>query len=282
MNTDMSPAGPGWHVSPRLLSGYAAGVVGGSAAASVEAHLLGCAACRATLAPAVDPARLTGVWAEVLDRVDAPRPTLVERLLLRLGMRDDTARLIGTAPSLTASWLGAVVAALGFALLAADAGAGGMLLFLALAPLLPVAGVAAAYGRQVDPTYDLGLAAPFSTFRLLLLRSSAVLASTLVIAGAGALLLPAAGWVAVAWLLPSMALTAATLAASTRVDPVWAACAIVGAWLFAVYTSYHSTGVPYAAFGQNGQLICALLLAVSVAVLSRRGRGPAPDLREIS
>lgn len=282
MTTDTSAMDSGWHLEPTLVARYAAGRVGGSTAASVEAHLLGCAGCRKALGPAVDPARLSAVWDEVVDRMDAPRPTLVERLLLLLRVDDGTARLVASAPALTASWLVAVVATLTFALLAADAGQRGVMIFLALAPILPVAGVAAAYGREVDPTYDIGLAAPYSTFRLLLLRASAVLASTMLLAGVGALLLPVSGWVAAAWLLPSLALTAATLAASTRVDPVWAAGAIVGSWLFAVFTAYRSTGSPYAAFGVSGQLLCFTLLVLSAAVLTRRGFSPASDLREIS
>ncbi len=282
MSTGMSAMDSGWHVEPTLVARYAAGRVGGSTAASVEAHLLGCAGCRKALAPAVDPARLNAVWEEVVDRVDTPRPTVVERLLLHMGVGGDTARLVALAPALTASWLVAVVAVLTFALLAADAGPRGVMIFLALAPVLPVAGVAAAYGREVDPTYDIGLAAPYSTFRLLLLRASAVLASTMLLAGAGALVLPVDGWVAAAWLLPSLALTSVTLAASTRVDPVWAAGAIVGSWLFAVFTAYRSTGSPYAAFGVSGQLLCFTLLVLSVAVLTRRGLAPAADIREIS
>jgi hypothetical protein len=35
-----------------------------------------------------------------------------------------------------------------------------MLLFLVMAALLPVAGVAAAYGPGVDPAYDVGRASP--------------------------------------------------------------------------------------------------------------------------
>jgi len=282
MSSGISNVDRGWHVEPALLARYGGGALGGSAAASIEAHLLGCARCRAALAPAVDPGRLAAIWDEVLDRVEAPRPTLVERLLLRLGVADHTARLVCTAPSLTVSWLLAVAAALAFALLAADSGTRGALLFLALAPVAPVAGVAAAYGRKVDPTYEVGLAAPYSTFRLLLLRSFAVLTSTVLIAGVGALLLPVSGWVAVAWLLPSLALTAVTLAVSTRVDPAWAAGATVLAWLTAVFSAYRSTGVPYAAFGVTGQLVSTALLCLSLAVLIRRGRGLAPDLREIS
>ena len=282
MSTDTNGTSGGWHVDPALLGRYAAGSLGGSGAASVETHLLGCARCRAALAPAVDTDRLSAVWTEVIDRVDAPRRTPVERLLVALGMRDDTARLIAAAPSLTVSWLAALSAALIFAALAADAGGRGVLLFLALAPVLPVAGVAVAYGPDVDPTYELGLAAPYSSFRLLLLRSGAVLASTMLLAALAAVLLPVDGWLAAAWLLPALALTAATLAVSTRIAPAWTAGGLVTAWLLAVFTAFRTTGSPYAAFGADGQLVCLLLLTVSVAVLVHRGRIPAADLRENS
>lgn len=281
MSTHESGTG-NWHVEPAALGRYAAGSLGGSAAASVETHLLACAACRGALAPAVDGGRLDAVWAEVVDRIDAPRRTPVERLLLRLGMDDATARLVAAAPSLTVSWLASLTLAMVFAVLAADSGAKGLLLFLALAPVLPVAGVAVAYGREMDPTHDIGLAAPYSTFRLILLRSGAVLVSSLLLLGVGAVLLPVDSWLAAAWLLPSLALTTATLAAATRIQPTWAAGLIVTAWLLAVFSAFRSTGSAYAAFGASGQLLCLALLALSLAVLVHRGRIPAADLRENS
>lgn len=270
-----------WHIEPGLLDRYAAGRIPASAAASIEAHLLGCAGCRGALAPVTDADRLEAIWRGVTERVDAPRPTPVEWILLRLGVGDGTARLVASAPSLTVSWLTSVMLALSFALLAADSGPRGALVFLALAPILPVAGVAAAYGREVDPTYDVGLAAPYSTFRLLLLRSSAVLVSTLLLAGLAALLLPVAPWVATAWLLPSLALTGATLAASTRMDAAWAAGGVVVFWLAAVFSAYRSSGAPYAAFGMTGQLLCAGVLLFSLALLAARHHNSPLDLRRI-
>jgi hypothetical protein len=279
---DPTTSGSTWHVDPGVLRRYATGSLGGSTAASVETHLLACAPCRGTLAPTVDPARLTAVWDEVVERLDAPRRTPVERLLVRLGVAEDTARLVAAAPSLTVSWLGGLTVALLFAVLAADAGTKGLLFFLALAPVLPVAGVAVAYGREVDPTYDVGLAAPYSTFRLLLLRSSAVLVVTLLLVALSAVLLPVDGWLVAAWLVPSLALSAATLAVSTRVEPAWAGGLIVAAWLLAVFNSVRVTGNALAAFGSTGQVLCAVVLALSVAVLVHRGRTSAADLRENS
>ncbi|MDP9443180.1 MAG: zf-HC2 domain-containing protein [Actinomycetota bacterium] len=270
-----------WHLEQRLIDGYVTGNMPASAVASVETHVLACDECRRRLGRQIDAGRLTAVWDEVVERVDAPRPTVMEWLLLRAGVPEGTARLLASAPSLSVSWLCSMAVALIFALLAADAGARGTLIFLILAPILPVAGVAASYGRGVDPTYDVGLAAPYSTFRLLLLRSSAVLGSTLVLVGLAALLLPVAPWVASAWLLPSLALTGATLAASTRVDTALAAVGIVVAWVTAVLTAYRSTGAPYAAFGETGQIVCAAVLLLSIAVLTSRNAGNATDLGRI-
>ena len=278
----MSTSDPTWHVDPLVLRRYAAGSVGGSTAASVESHLLACASCRAGLVPTVDPGRLSAVWDEVVDRLDAPRRTPVARLLVRLGVAEDTARLVAAAPSLTVSWLGGLAVTLFFAAVAVGSGPKGLLFFLALAPVLPVAGVAVAYGREVDPTYDIGIAAPYSTFRLLLLRSSAVLVTTLLLLAVAAVLLPLDGWLAAAWLLPSLALSAATLALSTRVEPAWGGGLVVAAWLLAVLSTVRVTGSALAAFGSTGQLLCAVLLALSVAVLVHRGRTPAADLRENS
>ncbi len=78
----------GWHADPTTLARYAADDLPFAAAASVEAHLLACADCRAALVPAAAPrldvTRLDRIWDDVVDAADAPRPGLVERLLLKL------------------------------------------------------------------------------------------------------------------------------------------------------------------------------------------------------
>ena len=48
---------------------------------------------------------------------------------------------------------------------------GGLGLFLLVAPLIPVAGVAAAYGPSSDPSYEAVLASPYPMVRLVLLRT---------------------------------------------------------------------------------------------------------------
>lgn len=225
-----------WHVAQETLTGYVDGTVDAVAGSSVEQHLVQCADCRAEVGRLVGPVAedpvLSRAWDGMLDRVEAPRPTLVERLLVRLGVAAEDALLLGTAPAFRTPWLAATLASVFFAALAAaSADSRGMLLYLLVAPLIPVAGVALAYGPDADETWELGVAAPYSSVRLLLLRTVAVLVTTLpVIVGVG-LLLPGQTPAAVAWLAPSLAGVALTLAAATWVSPGHAAVGVSCAWV---------------------------------------------------
>jgi hypothetical protein len=262
----------GWHVDDDTMVGYARGRVSLSLGASVETHLLACAECRDLLRGVVaagEVDRLERLWDEVMARVDAPRPRLLERLLRLAGVSEDTARLLAATPALGASWLAAMSAALGFAVfaaLAAGANDRGTLLFLTVAPILPVLGVAAAFHRGVDPTYEIALAAPYSAFRLLLLRSAAVAAVTCTAAVVAGLLLPYRSLTAAAWLLPALALTLLTLVVARRVDVVYAAAGVVAVWVLIVVLSHLNVG-RFAAFGPAAQLICLAVAGVSVVVL---------------
>ncbi len=265
----------GWHLDADTARRYASGAAGQPFAASAEAHLAACAHCRALLVPLVEAPRLDAIWAEVAERVDAPRPGLIERVLHRVGVGRDTARLLAATPALRVSWLFAVALSLVFAALAADAGPRGTLLFLTLAPVLPVAGVAAAYGRDVDPIHELAAAAPYSGFRLLLLRAAAVVATTMVLSAVGGLLLPVGVTTAAAWLLPALALTTLTLALSARVPLPRAAVAVVACWFAVVVGAQREAGGraalaegDYAAFGAVGQLIALVVLLISAAFLT--------------
>ena len=259
-----------WHADSALLDAYAAGDVDPAQAFSVEAHLTDCEHCRAALAPRADTARLDRLWLEVEDRLDEPAHGPVESLLRRLGVADHVARLLAATPSLTVSWLSAVALALGFAVFAAHQGARGVLLFLCLAGLAPMAGVAAAFGPALDPIYELGLAAPLSSVRLLLLRSSAVLATTIPLAGVAALALPGVGWTAAMWLVPSLTLTLASLALATYVAPGVAVAAVGGLWVAGAVVAASAPVDRLAAFGGSGQLAFAALAVVAAAVLLRR------------
>jgi len=227
-----------WHADDALMARYVRGEAGSLDGASLEGHLTGCADCRARIATHVDAPPLEKVWSRVREQAQAPRPSVVERLLTRAGMPAPDALLVGKAPSLRASWLLGVTVTLGFAGLGASfGGSRGLAFFLLVAPLVPVAGVAFAYGPDVDPSYEVCAAAPYPAFRLLLLRSSAVLATSLPLVLAASLLLPgllATGLTAVTWLLPALAFTAVVLAASTWVRPTAAAVGLGIPWACAV------------------------------------------------
>ena len=273
-----------WHIDSETLERYATGTASSATAASAEAHLTGCADCRALLAPSVAASRLDAIWAEVDRQVDLTSRPLAERLLTRAGVREDTARLLAVTPSLRGAWLTSVLLASALAAFAANVSGSsgrGMVLFLTLAPLLPVAGVALSYGPAADPAYELTLAAPYSVLRLVLLRSVAVVTCTVALTALGSLVLADNGWRAVAWLLPALALSAATLALSVRTTPTWASAAVGTAWLCIVLVT-QGTSQDELVFGAPGQVAALLLLAAAVLALLRLHSRLSYDTRRSS
>ena len=166
-----------WHLDPDMARRYAGGGTAPAFAASVEQHLTGCPDCRA-LVPQ-DDARVDRVWAEVLDAVEAPRVGPLEAVLRRLGVSHPTARLVAATPTLRGAWLLASLAVVLLAAAAAQAGPRGTLMFVALAPVLPVLGVALAFGDRTDPTLEVAVASPYSLVRLLAARTSFVVATSI-------------------------------------------------------------------------------------------------------
>jgi hypothetical protein len=221
----------GWHLDPEAVRRYAQGAAPPDLAASAEAHLMKCAACRQVVSYYVDSRRVEAIWHEVADRVDAPRRSWPERMLTRLGVGEATARLVVATPTLRAPWLLAVVGVLALAAWAAQVDERLLQLFLVVAPLGPLAGVAVAFAGGLDPTREIGLAAPYSGLRLLLIRTAAVLAVTGPIVAAVGLALPGSNWLAAAWLLPTAGLTCAALALTARMTPVVAVSAVAVAWV---------------------------------------------------
>jgi Putative zinc-finger len=224
-----------WHAGDGLLRSYVDGTADPMVAASLEQHLTHCPECRARITGHVDPAPLELTWDRIRDEAQAPRRSVVERVLTGLRVPAPDALLIAVAPSMRASWLFGLVVTLGFVGLSAGyGGSHGPAVFLLLAPLLPVAGVAFSYGPDVDPGYEVGLAAPYSAARLLLLRTAAVLAACLPLVLATGLLIPGLSWTAVAWLVPAVSFTAVVLAATTWIPPVPAAAGVTVGWFCAV------------------------------------------------
>lgn len=259
-----------WHARSETLAAYVRGEVDEATAYSLDAHVLACAPCRHEVAGRTARAPLDRIWRGIDSQLEMIRPGRIERLLLRLGTGDHVARVLAATPSLRLSWLAAIALVLGFAGMAAHSGDAGLLFFLVLAPLVPLAGVAAAYGPGLDPTYEIGLAAPMRSFRLLLIRSVAVLATSVVLAGAAALPLPGLDWRAAAWLIPALGLTTTSLALSTFVRPLWAAGGTAFVWVMAVTVVEGLSELPLATFRLAGQLAALACLAVGVIALAAR------------
>jgi hypothetical protein len=220
-----------WHLDREAIRRYAQGVVPPDLAASAEAHLMRCAACRGVISSYVEDQRAEAIWHEVVDRVDAPRRGGPERMLVRLGAGEATARLVAATPTLRGPWLLAVAGVFALAAWAAQVDERFLQMFLVVAPLGPLAGVAMAFAGGLDPTREIGLAAPYSGLRLLLIRTAAVLAVTVPVVAAAGLALPGSTWLAAAWLLPTAGLTCAALALTGRITPVVAVGVVATAWV---------------------------------------------------
>jgi hypothetical protein len=229
--------GADWHTSQALLAGYAAGDARGAAAWSVEAHLTGCPQCRSALSAYADAERLARNRSVLLVRAAAGEGSRVRRAACRLGFPDHVLGLLAATPSLRRSWLLSVIGVV--AVIAGEAAAVGygwipgggprgmagypgpesLVPFLLVAPLLVLAGVAAAFLPVFDPASRLATAAPFSGFTLMLVRAVSALAAALVPVTAAAFFLPGPGWLPVALLLPCLALSVFALAAATVLGP---------------------------------------------------------------
>ncbi|MCA2199194.1 hypothetical protein [Streptomyces sp. SMS_SU21] len=275
-----------WHVPEDDLRAYARGGLEAPALWSADTHLTACAHCRAVLADLGDRVALDVGWERLDAELDAPRPGLLESLLLRLGVRDHTARLLAATPALRRSWLGAVTAVLllTVAVTVGRTESGRLTFFLALAPLLPLAGVALSYGPRMDPTYEMAVVAPMHGFRLLMIRTVAVLTAGLGLNGLATLALPGYGLLALSWLLPALALTATALALSARLGPVLAPALTGGGWLAllvtadAVRSGGQETLAPFTAAGQGVSAAVAGLAAGLLVLLRDRfdlSRDPA-------
>lgn len=258
-----------WHVTHPHLDSYKGGTAPAVLVDSIEAHLLHCEECRAALAGTGQAdggaSRLDESdrrWAAISARIDAgaSRPTL------RLG--------IATRPLATALAVAALLLVVLPAVVAALAGTERVpTMVLAGAPLAPMLAVVFAYRRETDPAGELSLAAPVSGIRLVARRALLVALAGIPLGVGTALATGLSLEVALAWLLPGLALSGAVLLASTtRVDPAAVAAVLGGGWAvtIGVFDRLRSadvvvdlvTGAPT----QVGSLVtAAVVLAVAFA-----------------
>ncbi|MFJ5308316.1 zf-HC2 domain-containing protein [Streptomyces sp. NPDC088350] len=258
-----------WHVAEDDVRAYARGELAPPMLWSADTHLANCPECRALLAAVTDPVALDAGWERLDAELDAPKRGLVESLLVRIGVADHTARLLAATPVLRRSWLGAVAALLVMTVVVTNSlkHAESPTLFLGLAPLLPLAGVALSYGPRFDPTYEMTVVAPLHGFRLLMIRTVAVLVAGLGLNGLATLALPEYGLDALAWLLPALALTATGLALTPRLGPVLAPSLVGGGWVAFLLVTYHPHGGTLAPFTPAGQGVAAVVSALAGGLL---------------
>lgn len=270
-----------WHADPDLLERYVDGRIDDVAASSLEAHVVVCAVCRERIAVHAPASRLDANWDSVVAALDAPAPGLIERLLARAGVRASTARLLTATPTLRLSWLSSMALALAFAAVAATRPGGAPLLFLALAPLVPVAAVSVAFTRALDPSSEVVEATPLAGLRLLLLRTVASLAPAVALAAATALAVGDVGRSSAMWLLPALALSALSLLASAVVPVATAAAVLGGLWATGVVTAEAVARGSLSALRRGGdvesvlvelpaQLLAAAVALVAAALVARR------------
>lgn len=259
----------GDHPSEAVLRAYAEAA---PAAAAVDEHVAECHDCIAALAGLARPEETSRGWASLDHRLDEPRRGPLERLLCLLGLREDLARITATTPALHVSWLGTAVFVVAAALAAtrwAPAEVTG-LTFLAVFPVLPVAGAALSFGRRLDPTYELTLVSPLGRFPIILLRTLSVLLVLIGLAALGSLAVPRQGLAAVAWLAPSLALTLVTVALMVKMEARLAAACAAGVWAFCVVATSDLDGTSLL-LTAGGQLAAAGLAVIAgAAVLGLR------------
>lgn len=268
-----------WHAEADVLAAYVAGRLGRSTAASLEAHLLSCAVCRAGVAPLAPSERLAGNLAALHSRIDAPPLPRTERLLQRVGLPERVTRLLVVTPSARLAWLVAVAGAMVAALVAADVSGTSqrtMFAFLVGAPLVPLGVVTTTFATRSDPAREVVVATPTPAFDLLLVRAVAVLVPAIVLTALAALIVPGHGAEGVLWLLPALGLSTVALALASWL-PVRAATWVLGAaWVVAAMVSVR--GAPraeliehYVAFRPAGQVaMVAVTLAAAAVVAARR------------
>lgn len=267
-----------WHLDERLAQRYAAGETGQTLAASIEQHLIGCSSCRARLTPFVDRERSANVFALVLGQVQAPAVRPIERFLRRCGLAESTARLLAVTPTLRGSWLSGVLFVLVLAQLAAQSDPEAIVIYMALAPVLPMISVAAAFGGDMDPAREMVGAAPYPQLRLLFLRAAAVVAATVMPAAAFALILPGSTWLALGWLMPSLALTAALILVP-RNAVIPAAGVLSSAWMGLVAIGWLRSNDPFMADSLTIQLASASVLAAALVLILIRHDDMAEEIR---
>lgn len=274
-----------WHADPRDLRAWVDGDAGMALGASIEQHLIDCAGCRLAVAGLVDArselrAAVDSGRRQLIATIQAPPLGPIPRLLARLGVPVADIHAVRSAATPGIVWLFGTALTLGFLTLAAVFGAGndGGAAFLAVAPLVPVAGVALLCGPATEPTYEIVVAAPYPLIRMVLLRALGVVVMSVPATLVAGLLLPLPAGVATLWLLPAAGFIIAVLAASTWLAIERAAAGVASLWLAAVVLTTRRGA--FSALLDSAAVGAYLALAIAAAlVLAYRISNPRSAIR---
>jgi len=261
---------PAWHLDEATLRAYVEGHPLNVVGASVEAHIVVCPTCRVRLGELMPHEAVDRAWSAIRAHVESPRRSIPERLIRWFGISVETARILVAVPAFRGAWLLGLFTVTLFAGLAAlFAGDYGLALFLIVAPLAPVAGVAASFGGDADPCHELVTVTPYSAVRVLLLRTAGVLATSLPITLLAGLALPGPAWVGVAWLPPAAAGVTLTLLLAPVFGSTVPAAALAACWSAAVVFASRVSD-PIEVVEPTMQLVFAVLTLAAVAALAVR------------
>jgi len=218
----------------------------------------------------IDQTRIDANWRAITFELDAPVPSRTERILRRAGFSSATARLVAATPALRRSWAAALAVVVLIGLGAAGEDPANISAMLVLAPLVPVLGVALAYGPSVDPVHEIGLATPIRGLRLLAIRSVTVVAVAVSVLASSVLVSPAANSLAFVWLLPALALTSIAVGAMTFTTPRRAVAGVSVGWAVLVVVVQTATADSLAVFGAGMQLGSLVAVVIAAGVITKR------------
>ncbi|GAA1136680.1 anti-sigma factor RsiW [Kitasatospora gansuensis] len=264
------------HASAQLIGDYVRGEAELPADTlwALEAHLEGCAQCRARLAATEAPGLAT-----LLDTVRAGLEPQLAAAVQAPSRRRRPRWVSAWLTPVPAPWLAMTVGVTLLALLLDEAGPldlfGGTPLLLLTAPVLPLCAVAASWSRGLDPAYEITASTARAGLPLLLRRTTAVLVTVLpLLLVAGRL---TGAMTAAQWLLPSLAFTSAALALGSVIGVTRAAAALVAAWGAVLAVSVWAGGSAPLTLRSEQLPLWGLVLALGCgAVIARRGAYAVP------
>ncbi|NEE03437.1 zf-HC2 domain-containing protein [Phytoactinopolyspora halotolerans] len=247
-----------WHVTQRTARAYVDGEVSDADAWSVEAHLVSCGHCRTVVASTAGD--VGSITRDIADGWAAVSAGLGQQGRVRRGSRyREVVMLVASGPAARWAWLAASVVGLALAAaldtFAPLSGRGDVPMLGAVAPMVPILGVALSYGSGLDDAQEIIASTPGGGLRLLLVRSAVVLTTSAALgAAAGAV----SGYGSpLPWLLASLALTVVTLALGSVIGIPKAAAVAAFSW---------ALGVTIATFDTPARTTPAALTTESVPV----------------